>query len=183
MKNCCFFFYYLLLLRLVVDYYFCGYLRSRSSSLRRHLPPWATVRQSLRLRETRSKGIVRSMLRSICRRYECIMGKQCVYTVHRNFYSSTSPKSSDLAEYEELRQLKDIKSKSFYEEEGTRRNYFYYIDLQGRLFLEDTVPKNIATSLKSDKFLNFFFRQLKDNNTNKFGEYPYFSPCGNESNL
>ena len=111
------------------------------------------------------------------------MGKQCVYTVHRNFYSSTSPKSSDLAEYEELRQLKDIKSKSFYEEEGKRRNYFYYIDLQGRLFLEDTVPKNIATSLKSDKFLNFFFRQLKDNNTNKFGEYPYFSPCGNESNL
>ena len=112
------------------------------------------------------------------------MGKQCVYTVHRNVYSSTPPKSSDLAEYEELRQLKDIKSKSFYEEEGTRAEItFITSTCKAGFFLEDTVPKNIATSLKSDKFLNFFFRQLKDNNTNKFGEYPYFSPCGNESNF
>ena len=125
--------------------------------------------------------MVCSMLRSISRRY-IFVKEQCVYAVRRSPYCSSPPSGSESAEYEELRQLKDIKSKSFYEEEGKRRNYFYYIDLQGRLFLEDTVPKNIATSLKSDKFLNFFFRQLKDNNTKKFDDYPYFSPCGNESN-
>ena len=86
-------------------------------------------------------------------------------------------------EYEELRQLKDIKSAEFYDREANKRNYFYYIDLQGRLFLEDMVPKNIATSLKSEKFLNFFFRQLRHNNTGKFTEYPYVSPCGKEMNF
>lgn len=85
-------------------------------------------------------------------------------------------------EYEELKQIKSIKSAEFYETESKNRNYFYFIDLQGRLFLEDTVPKNIATSLKSEKFLNFFFRQLKHNKTEKFVDYPYFSPCGKESN-
>ena len=94
----------------------------------------------------------------------------------------TSSDDSEL-EYQELRQLKDIKSAEFYEQEGEKRNYFYYVDLQGRLFLEDMVPKNIATSLKSDKFLNFFFRQLRYNNTAEFTEYPYVSPCGKEMNF
>ena len=39
----------------------------------------------------------------------------------------------------------------FYEREAEKRHYFYHIDLQGRLYLEDTTPKNIATSLKSPK--------------------------------
>ena len=67
----------------------------------------------------------------------------------------------------EVAQLADIKPPSFYAAEcgagPPRRRYFYYVDLQGRLFLEDTVPKNIATSLKSDKFLDFFWRQLRPN--------------------
>ncbi|RHZ33001.1 hypothetical protein DYB26_007298 [Aphanomyces astaci] len=57
----------------------------------------------------------------------------------------------------------------------------------GQLFLEDTVPKNIATSLKSRKFLRFFFGQLRPNphhaNTQSlFHDYPYISPCGSEMN-
>lgn len=83
---------------------------------------------------------------------------------------------------------------NFYEEQGKQRRYFYYIDLQGRLFLEDTIPKNIATSLKSEKFLTFFFGNLKNNPnyrvhqpdghqpTSITAEYPYISPCGKEMN-
>ena len=50
------------------------------------------------------------------------------------------------------------------------------------------MPKNIATSLKSDKFLDFFFRQLGYNTPRRrtgevaFPEYPFLSPCGKEKN-
>lgn len=61
---------------------------------------------------------------------------------------------------------------------------------QGRLFLENTRPKNIATSLKSAKFLRFFFSQLQRNDAATapgdlaaFLEYPYKSPCGKEMNF
>ncbi|CEG37201.1 Protein of unknown function DUF4505 [Plasmopara halstedii] len=93
--------------------------------------------------------------------------------------------------YLELKQLKDIKSVRFYEEQSQKRRYFYYIDLQGRLFLEDTRPKNIATSLKSAKFLRFFFSQVQPNSIlqcnvkdeEQFLDYPYRSPCGKETNF
>lgn len=45
------------------------------------------------------------------------------------------------------------KPQEFYDRwgEGERiRRYFYNIDLQGRLFLEETSPKNIATSIKDE---------------------------------
>ena len=96
----------------------------------------------------------------------------------------------DELQYEEQRQLQDVKSAAFYEEQGQARRYFYYVDLlvrvsapfrraaaalqrppQGRLFLEDTVPKNIATSLKADKFLQFFFRQVSANRTGEHEDY------------
>lgn len=64
---------------------------------------------------------------------------------------------------------------------------------QGRLFLENTRPKNIATSLKSAKFLKFFFSQIRPNDANsplpaeveelQFLEYPFRSPCGKEMNF
>ncbi|OQR80769.1 hypothetical protein ACHHYP_17219 [Achlya hypogyna] len=94
----------------------------------------------------------------------------------------------DETTYIEQRQLNDIKSKAFYEEQAERRNYFYYVDLQGQLFLEDMVPKNIATSLKSPKFLKFFFHQLRPHAATDlqyvpaFLEYPFRSPCGPEMN-
>ena len=57
--------------------------------------------------------------------------------------------------------------------------------------MENTAPKNIATSLKSDQFLNFFFKQLRRNDrvprrspdgVIPFEEYPFLSPCGKEKN-
>jgi len=54
-----------------------------------------------------------------------------------------------------------IKSKTFYERHALEHRYFYNIDLEGRLYLEETYPKNIATSFKNEKFLNFFFRRLR----------------------
>ncbi|KAG1711836.1 hypothetical protein DVH05_009078 [Phytophthora capsici] len=99
--------------------------------------------------------------------------------------------TADEDKYLELKQLKDIKSEEFYDLQGQKRRYFYYVDLQGRLFLEDTRPKNIATSLKSAKFLRFFFSQVRPNETaqckskeeEQFLEYPFRSPCGKEMNF
>lgn len=91
--------------------------------------------------------------------------------------------------YEEIAQLTTIKSPDFYAEQAKHRNYFYYVDLQGRLFLEDTVPKNITTSLKSDKFLKFFFRNIKKTASSLLKDkvwledYGFMSLCGNECNF
>lgn len=89
------------------------------------------------------------------------------------------------------------KTADFYDRHAAQRCYFYTIDLQGRLFLEDTIPKNIATSIKDPKFLNFFWRRLKlvdddDSSTVRqlmedrgipTTDYPYVSPCGKEYNF
>ncbi|GMI10919.1 hypothetical protein TrVE_jg5867 [Triparma verrucosa] len=93
-----------------------------------------------------------------------------------------SSNGDDETRYIEEWQATCIRPNSFYELHASSRTYFYSVDLQGRLFLEETSPKNIATSLKSDKFLDFFFSQLRPNKTGKFEEYPFFSPCGKESN-
>lgn len=88
-----------------------------------------------------------------------------------------------------------VKPESFYEghADANPRRYFYNVDLQGRLFLEETLPKNIATSIKDDRFLDFFFRMVRPvgpreqdimvscNISND--EYPYVSPCGKELNF
>lgn len=91
-----------------------------------------------------------------------------------------------------------VKPKEFYEKHAGKdsdkqRCYFYNVDLQGRLFLEDTLPKNIATSIKSEKFLNFFFKRLRRINSNERNfmeeknipmcDYPFVSPCGKELNF
>ena len=49
----------------------------------------------------------------------------------------------------------------YYDAEGIERRYYYYVDLQGRLFLDGCDPKNIATSLKDGRFLDFFFTRLR----------------------
>ncbi|CAM9826396.1 unnamed protein product, partial [Heterosigma akashiwo] len=77
-----------------------------------------------------------------------------------------------------------------------RKCYFYTVDLQGRLFLEQTLPKNIATSLKDEKFLNFFFSNIRrqiekdrmillqtDADPSIANDYPFVSPCGFELNF
>lgn len=52
-----------------------------------------------------------------------------------------------------------------------------------RLFLEETKPKTFVTALKDRRFLNFFFRNLRNNDISKHKDYPFISPCGNEMNF
>lgn len=63
------------------------------------------------------------------------------------------------------------------------REYFYYIDHQEQLFLDDTKVKNFITCFKDKEFLAFFFKRLKKNNTNVYNEFPYLSLCGRERNF
>ena len=75
-----------------------------------------------------------------------------------------------------------------------RRYYFYNIDLQGRLFLEETSPKNITSSIKDTKFLNFFFSKIRcatvkeidflreEMDDEEDSQYPFVSKCGFEIN-
>ena len=92
-----------------------------------------------------------------------------------------------------------IKDAEFYEKHASlvdgksSRCYFYTIDLQGRLFLEETLPKNVATSIKDVKFLDFFWKRLRplDERMQEFMElqdiptldYPFVSLCGQERNF
>ncbi|XP_043592999.1 UPF0598 protein CG30010 isoform X1 [Bombus pyrosoma] len=64
------------------------------------------------------------------------------------------------------------------------REYFYYIDHQGMLFLDDTRMRNFTSCFKDKKFLAFFFKRLKKNDTGRYVEhFPYVSLCGPERNF
>ncbi|XP_040039393.2 UPF0598 protein C8orf82 homolog [Gasterosteus aculeatus] len=64
------------------------------------------------------------------------------------------------------------------------REYFYYIDHQGQLFLDDTKLKNFVTCFKDKKFLVFFFSRLRPNQSGRYQEdFPFLSPCGRERNF
>nr|KAJ3419326.1 hypothetical protein HK105_007086 [Polyrhizophydium stewartii] len=65
------------------------------------------------------------------------------------------------------------------------REYLYFVDVHGQLFLDDTVPKNIATCFKDKRFLDFFFSRLRANppsNPLFAAGFEYVSPCGKEMN-
>ncbi|XP_042322082.1 UPF0598 protein C8orf82 homolog [Sceloporus undulatus] len=63
------------------------------------------------------------------------------------------------------------------------REYFYYVDHQGQLFLDDAKVKNFITCFKDKQFLVFFFKQLKVNQSGRYEDsFPYLSPCGREHN-
>uniref|UniRef100_A0A3P8UTS0 Chromosome 8 open reading frame 82 n=1 Tax=Cynoglossus semilaevis TaxID=244447 RepID=A0A3P8UTS0_CYNSE len=64
------------------------------------------------------------------------------------------------------------------------REYFYYIDHQGQLFLDDTKVKNFVTCFKDKQFLVFFFTRLRSNQSGRYGEdFPFISLCGRERNF
>ena len=64
------------------------------------------------------------------------------------------------------------------------REYFYYVDHQGQLFLDDAKVKNFISCFQDREFLAFFFRQVKINNTGRYeNDFPYVSPCGREKNF
>ncbi|XP_058803036.1 UPF0598 protein CG30010 isoform X2 [Phymastichus coffea] len=58
------------------------------------------------------------------------------------------------------------------------REYFYYIDHQGMLFLDDTKIKNFTSCFKA-----FFFKRLRINDTDRYKHFPYLSLCGRERNF
>lgn len=62
------------------------------------------------------------------------------------------------------------------------REYFYYIDHQGMLFLDDARMKNFTSCFKDVKFLDFFFRRLRTNETSRYARFPFVSRCGRERN-
>lgn len=62
------------------------------------------------------------------------------------------------------------------------REYFYYIDHQGQLFLDDAKMKNFTSCFKEKDFLVFFFKRIKENDGKYSDEFPYISPCGREKN-
>ncbi|XP_055313581.1 UPF0598 protein CG30010 [Sitodiplosis mosellana] len=63
------------------------------------------------------------------------------------------------------------------------REYFYYIDHDGMLFLDDARIKNFTSCFKDRHFIRFFFKRLRFNTTNRYqDEFPYISLCGTERN-
>ncbi|KAL1022722.1 hypothetical protein UPYG_G00031490 [Umbra pygmaea] len=64
------------------------------------------------------------------------------------------------------------------------REYFYYVDHQGQLFLDDTKMKNFVTCFKDKDFLSFFFTRLRRNESGRYQEhFPFLSLCGRERNF
>ncbi|XP_034110036.1 UPF0598 protein CG30010 [Drosophila albomicans] len=63
------------------------------------------------------------------------------------------------------------------------REYFYYIDHEGMLFLDDAKMKNFTSCFKEKKFLQFFFSRLRQNETQRYEMFPFMSPCGRERNF
>ncbi|KAH9528984.1 hypothetical protein DERF_002893 [Dermatophagoides farinae] len=64
------------------------------------------------------------------------------------------------------------------------REYFYYIDHNGMLFLDDSRMKNFTSCFKEKQFLNFFFKNIKFNKMGRYEkEFPYISLCGIERNF
>ena len=63
------------------------------------------------------------------------------------------------------------------------REYFYYVDHQGQLFLDDARIKNFTSCFKEKDFLYFFFSRVKINKTGRYEKhFPFVSPCGKEKN-
>lgn len=64
------------------------------------------------------------------------------------------------------------------------REYFYYINHEGMLFLDDTRLKNFTSCFKDVSFLRRFFKNLDVNSTKRYVEdFPYVSRCGKELNF
>ena len=49
--------------------------------------------------------------------------------------------------------------------EARIREYFYYMDHQGMLFLDDSKMKNFTSAFKDKQFLKFFITRIKKNDT------------------
>ncbi|CAG0890168.1 unnamed protein product, partial [Cyprideis torosa] len=63
------------------------------------------------------------------------------------------------------------------------REYFYYVDHQGMLFLDDAKMKNFTSCFKEQKFLEFFTKRIRRNDYGRYEDsFPWVSLCGRERN-
>ncbi|XP_050675928.1 UPF0598 protein CG30010 [Leptidea sinapis] len=91
--------------------------------------------------------------------------------------------------YSKLKQITKIQTSCIHYVQGQEpepkiREYFYYIDHQGMLFLDDSKMKNFTSCFKDKKFLEFFFKRIKTNNTGRYqNDFPFISLCGRERNF
>lgn len=68
--------------------------------------------------------------------------------------------------------------------EPRTREYFYYVDHQGQLFLDDSKMKNFITCFKDLQFLVTFFSRLRPNRSGRYeASFPFLSLCGRERNF
>ncbi|KAM9626682.1 UPF0598 protein C8orf82 homolog [Trichechus inunguis] len=68
--------------------------------------------------------------------------------------------------------------------EPRTREYFYYVDHQGQLFLDDSKMKNFITCYKDPQFLVAFFSRLTPNRSGRYeAAFPFLSLCGRERNF
>ncbi|KAI5641505.1 hypothetical protein NE865_06262 [Phthorimaea operculella] len=51
------------------------------------------------------------------------------------------------------------------------------------LFLDDSKMKNFTSCFKEKKFLQFFFKRIRQNKTGRYEEFPFISLCGRERNF
>eukprot|EP00037_Helgoeca_nana_P026325 m.296406 g.296406 ORF g.296406 m.296406 type:complete len:248 (-) comp27192_c0_seq6:2753-3496(-) len=71
---------------------------------------------------------------------------------------------------------------------GRRRLYFYWVDHNGFLFLDDTKHRNFTSCFKDPVFLKFFYSRIRlsedsDPAADRFSsDFPWLSPCGPEIN-
>jgi len=75
------------------------------------------------------------------------------------------------------------RSKEFYEQGNSLRQYFYVMDLKGQVFLESSPSRNMATCIRDRMFLNFLIKNMQVNNTGLYPDIPYISLCGREVNF
>ena len=70
------------------------------------------------------------------------------------------------------------------QEHQDTKEYFYYIDHHGQLFLDDTKTKNFTSCYKEQKFLENFFKNLRKNTTQRFQDFfPFVSYSEDEVNF
>ena len=77
----------------------------------------------------------------------------------KHFLSSKLPKFSD---FRSCHSEPYIQGQS---PEAKIREYFYYIDHQGQLFLDDAKIKNFTSCFKDKQFIKFFINRIKNNNS------------------
>ncbi|KAL4508144.1 hypothetical protein ABPG72_021517 [Tetrahymena utriculariae] len=66
--------------------------------------------------------------------------------------------------------------------DGTLREYFFFIDHKGLLYLDDQDSYNFTNCLKDKRFMKNFYKNLVQNKTGRNPNYSHVSECWGEYN-